>query len=349
MLFRQGNRLINARNWVNLVRPNKINCESRPGDPIYGKFTYEPLERGYGVTIGNALRRVLLSSLQGAAFVSVHIDGVQHEFSTIPGVLEDVTDIILNIKQVRLSMTTDEPQHLTLDVTREGAVTAADISTNQNVKILNPDQLLATLTKNQQLSMEFEVRMGMGYAPADVHEGLSEEIGLIKLDSSFSPVRRVAYTVEQARVGQRTDYDKLILEVWTDGSILPEDAIAYSAKIIKEQISVFINFDEGVLNGSNGDGNNIADLNDNLFKRVDELELSVRAANCLRNANISYVGDLVQRPELEMLKTKNFGKKSLDEIRDLLTRMGLNFGMRIDGFDRKLQEWKRKQENNDEA
>ena len=234
MLFRQGNRLINSRNWAKLVRPEQIVCDSDPNDTMYGKFTYEPLERGYGVTIGNALRRVLLSSLQGAAFVAVKISGVQHEFTTIPGVLEDITDVILNIKQVRLGMTTDEPQHLTLSVSKKGPVTAADIMTNANVEVLNPELHIATLTEDMELSMEFEVRMGKGYVPADMHEGLPDTIGLIKLDASFSPVRKVAYTVEQARVGQMTNYDKLILEVWTDGSVLPEDAIAYSAKIIKD-------------------------------------------------------------------------------------------------------------------
>jgi len=343
MLFNQGNRLINSRNWAKLVRPEQIVCESDPENLMYGKFVCEPLERGYGITIGNALRRVLLSSLQGAAFVSVKIAGVQHEFTTIPGVLEDVTDIILNIKQVRMAMDTDEPQRLTLSVKRKGAVTAADIVANQHVEILNPEQFIATLTEDVDLEMEFEVRMGKGYVPADMHEGLSEEIGLIKLDSSFSPVRKVAYVVEQARVGQMTNYDKLILEVWTDGSVRPEDAIAYSAKIIKEQVSVFINFDDhfGADVGSGGTGN--AELNDNLFKNIDELELSVRATNCLRSANIATVGDLVQRAEAEMLKTKNFGKKSLDEIKALLTSMGLDFGMKIEGFDKKYQEWKRKQ------
>jgi len=343
MLFRQGNRLINSRNWVKLVRPEQIVCESEPNDPMYGKFSYEPLERGYGVTIGNALRRVLLSSLQGAAFVAVRIEGVQHEFTTIPGVLEDVTDIILNIKQVRLGMLTDEPQRLSLAVSRKGPVTAADIQTNQNVEILNPDLHLATLTEDIELRMEFEVRMGMGYVPADMHDGLADEIGLIKLDASFSPVRKVAYTVEQARVGQMTNYDKLILEVWTDGSVMPEDAIAYSAKIIKDQISVFINFDERVSGESGGEGGGNADVNDNLFKGIDELELSVRATNCLRSANIATVGELVQRAEAEMLKTKNFGKKSLDEIKAVLSSMGLDFGMKVDGFEKKYQEWKRKQ------
>ena len=257
--------------------------------------------------------------------------------------LEDITDVILNIKQVRLGMTTDEPQHLTRSVSKKGPVTAADIMTNANVEVLNPELHIATLTEDMELSMEFEVRMGKGYVPADMHEGLPDTIGLIKLDASFSPVRKVAYTVEQARVGQMTNYDKLILEVWTDGSVLPEDAIAYSAKIIKDQISVFISFDERISGESGGEGGGSTDINDNLFKGIDELELSVRATNCLRSANIATVGELVQRPEAEMLKTKNFGKKSLDEIKAVLESMGLDFGMKIDNFEKKYQEWKRKQ------
>lgn len=343
MLVREGNRIINSRNWAKLVRPEPIMNAIETNSTTYGRFEYEPLERGYGVTIGNALRRVLLSSLQGAAFVAVKISGVQHEFTTIPGILEDVTDIILNLKQVRLAMDTDEPQHISLSVSRSGIVTAADIQTNQHVEVLNPEQHIATLTEPIELKMEFEVRMGKGYVPAEMHEDLSEDIGFIKLDSSFSPIRKVAYVVEQARVGQMTNYDKLILEVLTDGSISPEDAIAYSAKIIKEQVSVFINFDECVSGGSGNEGSGGSDLNDNLFKGIDELELSVRATNCLRSANIATVGELVQRAEADMLKTKNFGKKSLDEIKALLTSMGLDFGMKIEGFDKKYQEWKRKQ------
>ena len=244
MLIKQGERLINARNWNELVKPDQILRDEDTASSTHGKFVCEPLERGYGTTIGNAMRRVLLASLQGAAFVSVKITGVQHEFTTIHGVLEDVTDVVLNIKQVRLRMDTDEPQRLTLRVDSKGPVTAAQIQANQHVTVLNPEQHIATLTEDVVLEMEFEVRMGKGYVPADMHEGLADEIGLIKLDSSFSPVRKVAYAVEQARVGQMTNYDRLILEVWTDGSLTPEDAIAYSAKIIKDQISVFINFDE---------------------------------------------------------------------------------------------------------
>ncbi|MBQ9405683.1 MAG: DNA-directed RNA polymerase subunit alpha [Desulfovibrio sp.] len=345
MLIEQGERLINARNWSELVKPDQILRDEETASDTHGKFVCEPLERGYGTTIGNAMRRVLLSSLQGAAFVSVKITGVQHEFTTVHGVLEDITDVILNIKQVRMRMDTDEPQRLTLRVDHKGVVTAGQIVTNQHVEILNPDQHIATLTEDVVLEMEFEVRMGKGYVPADMHDGLDEEIGLIKLDSSFSPVRKVAYTVEQARVGQMTNFDRLLLEVWTDGSITPEDAIAYSAKIIKDQISVFINFDERVSgDAQRGSGDN-GELNEHLYKSIDDLELSVRATNCLRSANISLVGELVQRTETEMLKTKNFGRKSLDEIKSVLLDMGLDFGMKVDSFEKKYQEWKRKRQN----
>lgn len=345
MLIKQGDRLINARNWSELVKPEKILHEDDADDNLHAKFICEPLERGYGTTIGNAMRRVLLSSLQGAAFVAVKISGVQHEFTTIHGVLEDVTDVILNLKQVRLRMDTDEPQKLTLHADKKGNVTAANITSNQHVEILNPELHIATLTEDIPLEMELEIRMGKGYVPADMHEDLSEEIGLIKLDSSFSPVRKVAYTVEQARVGQMTNYDRLILEVWTDGSLTPEDAVAYSAKIIKDQITVFITFDEHVSGDMHLGAHDNGELNEHLFKSIDDLELSVRATNCLRSANIATVGELVQRTEADMLKTKNFGRKSLDEIKSVLLNMGLDFGMKVDSFDKKLQEWKRKQQN----
>ncbi|MBG0777196.1 MAG: DNA-directed RNA polymerase subunit alpha [Desulfovibrionaceae bacterium] len=347
MLIKQGERLINTRNWSELVRPEQVSREAKDKDPaLYGKFVAEPLERGFGTTVGNALRRVLLSSLQGAAFVSAKFVGIQHEFTTIPGVMEDVTDIILNLKSVRLAMSTEEPQHLELKVNKRGDVTAADIKENQNVAILNPEQHLATLTEDVELTIELEARMGKGYVTADMHEELDEEIGLIKLDSSFSPIRKVSYTVEQARVGQMTNYDKLILEIWTDGSVSPEDALAYSAKILKEQLTVFINFDEQVTEDEGPGKSSSSDVNENLFKSIDELELSVRATNCLKSANITLVGELVQRTEADMLKTKNFGRKSLDEIRRVLQEMNLEFGMKIDGFEHKYQEWlKRKQQN----
>jgi DNA-directed RNA polymerase subunit alpha len=333
------------KNWQELIRPNKLQVTPGADPKRSATVVAEPLERGFGLTLGNALRRILLSSLQGASVQSVHIDGVLHEFSSIAGVREDVTDIVLNLKQVRLAMDTDEPQFLELSVNKKGAVKAGDIKTNQHVMVLNPDLHIATLTEDLELTFEFEVRMGKGYVPADMHEGLSEEIGLIKLDSSFAPVRKVAYTVEQARVGQMTNYDKLIIEVWTDGSVTPEDAIAYSAKIIKDQISVFINFDERISGESSGNSSGSSDVNENLFKGIDELELSVRATNCLKSANITLVGELVQKSENEMLKTKNFGRKSLDEIKRVLSDMTLDFGMKVDGFEKKYQEWKRKQQN----
>lgn len=345
MLIKQSERLINARNWSVLVKPETIEREDESSDGTYAKFVCAPLERGYGTTIGNAMRRVLLSSLQGAALVSVKIEGVQHEFKTIHGVLEDVTDIVLNLKQVRLRLDTDEPQRLTLHADKKGTITAGQLSANQHIEILNPELHLLTLTDNVPLDMEIEARMGKGYEAKDERGDMGDEIGFIALDASYSPVRKVAYTVEDARVGQMTNYDKLILEVWTDGSISPEDAVAYSAKIIKDQISVFINFDEQVSGDAAMGANENGEFNEALFKTIDDLELSVRATNCLRSANIATVGELVQKTEGDMLKTKNFGRKSLDEIQSVLQDMGLDFGMKVDGFEKKFQEWKRKQQN----
>ncbi len=344
-MYKQGDRLINSRNWSELERPEQVLRISDPANSLYGKFSCEPLEHGYGTTIGNALRRVLLSSLQGTALVSVKISGVQNEFATISGVLEDVTDIVLNLKQVRFAMDTDEPQMLTLTAAQKGPVSAASIKCTQHVTVLNPEQHLFTITDDVELQFEMEARMGKGYVTADMHEGLSDEIGLITLDASFSPIRKVSYTVEQARVGQMTNYDKLIMEVWTDGSVTPEDAIAYSAKILKDQLTAFINFDECVAGAPQGSSVGASSLNENLFKSIDELELSVRATNCLKSANIALVGEIVQRQESEMLKTKNFGRKSLDEIKRVLAEMNLDFGMKIEGFDKKYQEWKRKLQN----
>jgi len=345
MLIRNGDRLINTRNWSELVRPEKLVRDPKSSS-TYGRFSCEPLERGFGTTLGNALRRVLLSSLQGAAIVSVNIEGVHHEFTTIPGVIEDVTDIMLNLKQIRLALSSEDTQRLSLSVDKVGAVTAGDIQANQNVTILDPDQVVCTISSPRELKMDFEIRMGKGYVPADMHENIGQDIGLIALDASFSPVKKVAYTVDQARVGQMTNYDKLIIDVWTDGSVTPEDAIAYSAKILKDQLSVFINFDEKESETEGARGGDDSDLNPNLFKSIDELELSVRATNCLKSANISLVGELMQRSENEMLKTKNFGKKSLEEIRRVLEDLGLDFGMKLDNFEQKYQEWlKRKQSN----
>jgi len=345
MLIENGDKLINTRNWSELVKPEKLVRDAKSREN-YGKFICEPLERGYATTIGNAMRRVLLSSMQGCAIVCASIEGVQHEFTTMPGVLEDMTEVVLNLKQVRIAMTTDEPQRLVLEANKKGEVTAGMIQENQNVTVLNKDQLIATLTENRPFKMELEVRMGKGYVPADMHEGLTDEIGSIILDASYSPVKKVAYSVEQARVGQMTNYDKLILEVWTDGSVTPEDACAYSAKILKDQLSVFINFDE-LSSEATEEEEDAIDLNPNLFKSIDELELSVRATNCLKAANIQLVGELVQRTEQTMLKTKNFGRKSLDEIRRVLDGMQLKFGMTVEDFDKKYQEWLKRKEKNE--
>ena len=347
MIIQSSDKLINIRNWSELVKPDQLVCDAKSND-VYGKFVCEPLERGYGTTLGNALRRVLLSSLQGAAIVAIKIQGIQHEFTTIPGVIEDVTDIVLNLKQVRFAMTTDEPQKLQLIANEKGEVTASAIQENQNVKVLNPDLHIATLTDDIDFVIDMEVRMGKGYVPAEMHEGLDEQIGVIAMDATFSPIKKVAYTVEQARVGQMTNYDKLILEIWTDGSVTPEDALAYSAKILKEQLTVFINFDEAETDIHTATSKKDEELNPNLFKTIDDLELPMRASNCLKGAGISLVGELVQKTESELLKMKNFGRKSLDDIWRVLNSMGLEFGMKIDNFEEKYQEWLKRKEG-DEA
>jgi DNA-directed RNA polymerase subunit alpha len=337
MIFDDNGRTINTRNWTELVRPKKIDQDA-DSTASYGKFTCEPLERGFGTTLGNALRRVLLSSLQGAAIAAVRIDDVQHEFTSIPGVKEDVTDIILNLKQVRLAMDTDEPQKLVLDVQREGPVTAGDIQENQHVRVLNPDQIIAHLSEARSLRMELDVLMGKAYVPAEQQESFSDQIGVIVLDASFSPVQKVAYRVEQARVGQMTNYDKLIIEVWTDGSIAPEDSLSYSAKILKDQLSVFVNFDEDST-GRREPQHSSDEVDEVLFQSIDDLELPVRASNCLKKANIYTVGELVQKTENDLLKAKNFGRKSLDDIIKVLNDMGLDLGMKVDNFDSKYQQW----------
>ncbi|MDQ7031225.1 MAG: DNA-directed RNA polymerase subunit alpha [Desulfonauticus sp.] len=346
-MIRSGDRLINTRNWTELVKPRQLVRDDK-STSTYGKFICEPLERGYGTTLGNALRRVLLSSLQGAAIVAAKIRGVAHEFTTIPGVLEDVTDIILNLKQVRFEMTTDEPQHLQLIANEKGEVTAGDIKETASVKVLNPDLHIATLSDDIDFVIDLEVRMGKGYVPAELHAGLDDEIGIIKLDASFSPVKKVAFDVEQARVGQLTNYDKLILEIWTDGSVLPEDALAYSAKILQDQLTIFINFDDVDSGTSVESEEKKEELNEYLFKHIDELELPPRANNCLKSVGITLVGELVQKTENELLKIKNFGRKSLDDIWRVLNTLGLEFGMKIDNFEEKYKEWLKRKEK-DEA
>jgi len=298
----------------------------------YGKFVCEPLERGYGITIGNALRRILLSSLQGSAIVSAKFDSVLHEFSTIPGVMEDVTDIILNLKEVKLRLIDSEEATIRISREGEGVVTAGDIDTGGLVEILNPEQHIASVNKEATFNVEMVVKAGKGYVTAEKIEGKSEPIGVIPIDAIYSPIQKVNYLVSNARVGQITDYDKLTLEVWTDGSVAPEDAVAYAAKILKEQMQPFINFEEEPEPEEEEGHEEEEKLNDNLFRPVSELELSVRSANCLKNANITLIGELVQKSEAEMLKTKNFGRKSLNEIKGILEEMGLSLGMKLDNF-----------------
>jgi len=320
-----------ARNWRDLIRPKKLEVDTSVLTDVYGKFTCEPLERGYGITLGNSLRRVLLSSLQGSAITSVRIDGALHEFTTIPGVVEDVTDIILNVKALLLRMDDANVRTLIIDKQGEGEVTAADIQAPTGVAVLRPDQHIATLSKGGRLRMEMTCAMGRGYATADQNKSENMPIGVIPIDSLFSPIQKVNYRVTNARVGHRTDYDRLILETWTDGSVRPEDAVAYAAKILKEQLSIFINREE-IEEAAMPAQSEQDKLNEYLWRSVDELELSVRSANCLQNANIHYIGDLVQRTEGEMLKTKNFGRKSLKEIKEILATMGLSLGMKIDNW-----------------
>jgi DNA-directed RNA polymerase subunit alpha len=320
-----------AKNWRELIRPSGITVDE--ANEGYGKFVAEPFERGFGITIGNSLRRILLSSLQGSAITAIRIDGVLHEFTSVPDVLEDVTEIILNLKQVRFKAHTLEPRVLRIDVTRDGPVTARDIIADPQVDVLNLDQHIATLNEGGRLVMELTVRSGYGYVPAERNKAENMPVGTIPIDSMFSPVRRVNYNVNNARVGQRTDYDRLALEVWTDGSVAPADAVAYGAKILKEQVQIFINFDEeSEPEYEEVTVENEILQNENLYRSVDELELSVRSANCLQNANIKLIGELVQKTEAEMLKTKNFGRKSLREIKDILSVMGLQLGMELDGW-----------------
>jgi DNA-directed RNA polymerase subunit alpha len=321
------------RNWRELIRPKKLEVDPDDHSRFYGKFVCEPLERGYGVTIGNSLRRVLISSLQGAAIVSVKIEGVLHEFSTIPGVVEDLTDIILNLKEVRCKLRGEEPRTIKINKSGEGLVKAKDILTDPQVQILNPEQHIATLSIDGQFKAEMQVRAGKGYVPSERNKTEDAPVGTIFLDAAFSPIVKVNYVVSNARVGQITDYDKLTMEIWTDGSITPEDAIAVAAKILKEQLSIFINFEEEKEEPTGEDEKPAEEqINSNLYKSVEELELSVRSANCLKNAHIRFIWELVQKTESEMLKTKNFGRKSLNEIKAILEEMGLNLGIKIDGF-----------------
>ncbi len=321
-----------VRNWRDLIRPRRLEVEEENLSPTYGRFECAPLERGFGITLGNALRRVLLSSLQGSAITSIRIDNVMHEFTAIAGVLEDVTDVILNIKEVRLRLNAAGPREITLHKQGPGPVHAGDFeSADQAVEIINKDHLIATLSDDAEISLTAIVENGKGFVVAEKNAREDQPIGTVPVDSIFSPVRKVNYTVQNARVGQETDYDRLILEVSTDGSVGPADAVAFAAKILKDQLSIFINFEEE-LERTTVETHRRAQVNEVLFKPVDELELSVRSANCLQNADIKYIGELVQRTEAEMLKTKNFGRKSLNEIKTILESFGLEFGMRLDNF-----------------
>jgi len=320
------------KNWRNLIKPRNIEIDEKTHTSSYAEFDCQPLEKGFGITLGNSLRRALLSSIYGAAIVSVKIDGVFHEFSTIPGVKEDVTDIILNIKGICLKLHEDGPRTISIDASHAGVVTAGDIITDETVEILNPEHHIATLSEEATLKAEMVVKIGKGYVPAKTGKDPDQPEGVINIDEIYSPIRRVTYSVSNARVGQITDYDRLVLEVWTDGSILPEDALDYAARILSAQLEVFIKDDgtEDIIEEQDEEEEEKEQVNENLFKSVDELELSVRSANCLKNAGIRHIGELVQRTEAEMLKTKNFGRKSLNEIKEILAEMDLSLGMKID-------------------
>ncbi|UCG67533.1 MAG: DNA-directed RNA polymerase subunit alpha [Deltaproteobacteria bacterium] len=329
---------LQQRNWRDLIKPKMIEIETDSFTDFYGKFVCQPLERGFGITLGNALRRILLSSLQGAAIVSVKFDGVPHEFTTIPGIKEDVADIILNLKEVNLKTVNDSEEEeeeikLVLDLKGEKEAKAGDMLTDGKVEIMNPDSHIATLNKDAVLHAEMIVKTGRGYVPAEKNVAGDQEIGVILIDALFSPIRKVSYVVGNARVGQRTDYDKLTLEIWTNGTVNPQDALAFAAKILKEQATPFINFEEEPEEEVEKEEKEVEEkVNENLFKPVSELELSVRSSNCLKNANIKYIYELVQKTESEMLKTKNFGRKSLNEIKRILEEMDLQFGMELENF-----------------
>lgn len=321
------------KNWRDLIKPAGLEVDKEVSTGTYGKFVARPLERGFGVTLGNSLRRVLLSSLQGTAVTAIRLQGVQHEFTSIPDVGEDVTEVILNIKDLRLRLKgNNESVTVTINKEGEGVVTAADIISSDSMEILDPSQVICHLGKEGRFQAELMVKTGRGYVTADQNKDDDLPIGWIAIDSLFSPIKRVNYTVTNARVGQRTDYDKLSLEVWTDGSVNPEDAVALSSKIIRDQMTVFLNFEEEEEPVKEEEAQKQEKWSANLYRPVEELELSVRSANCLQNANIQYIWELVQRSEGEMLRTKNFGRKSLNEIKEMLAKMGLSLGLKLDGF-----------------
>lgn len=317
--------------WRELIKPKGFEVDRESLRDDYGRFIIRPLERGYGVTLGNSLRRVLLNSMMGSAAAAVRFDGVLHEFSNIPDVLEDVTDIILNIKELRFRQFDPDTRVLKIVKQGPGEVTGEDVQGTDRVSVLNPEQHIATLGSNARFSAEIMVRFGRGYVASEEQQS-QLPVGFIAIDSLYSPITRVNYSVSNARVGQRTDYDSLTLEVWTNGSLKPEESVALGSKILKEQLQVFLTFDETVEPKEEEMVHREPVLNENLFRSVDDLELSVRSANCLKNANIRFIGELVVRSEAEMLKTKNFGRKSLNEIKEILSEMGLGLGMKIDGW-----------------
>jgi DNA-directed RNA polymerase subunit alpha len=334
---------VNAKNWQEMKKPNALEKKVGGGDSRRrATFVAEPLERGFGLTLGNSLRRVLLSSLQGAAVTSMKIEGVLHEFSSLQGVREDVTDIVLNVKQIALRMEGDQPKRLQLSATGPGEVTARNIATSGDIEVMNPDLVICHLDEGATLNMELTAEVGKGYVPAANNRPADAPIGLVPVDALYSPVRQVSYKVENTRVGQELDYDKLTLTVETDGTITPDDALAYAARILQDQLQLFVHFDDGMVSVPQMAGmaapsreeveSDANQLNRYLLKKVDELELSVRSANCLKNDNIIYIGDLVQKTEAEMLRTPNFGRKSLNEIKEVLSSMGLRLGMDIPGW-----------------
>jgi DNA-directed RNA polymerase subunit alpha len=331
-----------------LIKPKQLEVEEKTLTSTYGKFYAEPFERGFGQTIGNSLRRTLLSSLMGASIVAIRIKGILHEFSTIPGVTEDVADVILNLKEVRLRLNDGEQQTLKIEAKGPGTIYAKDIVAPPTVEILNPDHKIATLSRDAKLEMEMTAKMGRGYVPAERNKEEGAPVDTIFMDAVFSPVQKVNFAVTNARVGHRTDYDRVVFEVHTDGSVKPDDAMAYAAKILQDQVSIFVNFQEEPRPERNDDGPTIP-LNDNLFRSVDELEFSVRSQNCLQNADIKYIGELVQKSEQEMLKTKNFGHKSLNEIKEILREMGLELGMKIEHFPSREEIEARKRANDKES
>ena len=316
--------------WKGFQKPKRLEIDSETLTATYGKFYAQPFERGFGTTVGNALRRVLLSAIEGAAITAVKIEGVLHEFSSLPGVVEDVTDIILNLKQIPIKMHSDTEKILTLDVERKGKVTAADLQGDSTIEILDPSAPIATLSENGKLQMELRVNMGRGYVSADKNFDEDMGIGYIPIDSVHSPVRRVNYHVEAARIGQATDYDRLVLEVWTNGTVSPADAVGLAATLLRDHLTIFVNAEHETAFEGEGEGQLPENLAEYLNRSVDELELSVRSANCLKNAGIRTIRDLVQKTEKDMLETKNFGRKSLNEIKDILRPMGLSLGMELE-------------------